>query len=169
MRVSTEESGTPHAGEPAFPDRKLTYLPAFSPDGAWVSYHSDDSGRAELVVAPFDESDGTAGRGTLVTTSATGPTGWHRTETSGVFALAYAVGPWRAEKVEVRTTPRLSISNPEPFLDFSKIRPHLVTLERRPDGRFLGIQQDAEEAGTRRMDLILNFDLELEKIGARSN
>lgn len=169
MRVSTEESGTPHAGEPAFPDRKLTYLPAFSPDGAWVSYSSDDSGRAELFVAPFDESDGTAGRGTLVTTSASGPTGWHRTDTSDVLALAYAVGPWRAEKVEVRTTPRLSISDPEPFFDFSELRPQLVALDLRPDGVWIGIQQDEEEAGTRRMDLILNFDLELKKIGGGSN
>jgi serine/threonine-protein kinase len=164
VRVPTEESGAPHPGVPAFPDRRGTYVPAFSPDGAWVSYSSNDSGRAELFVAPFDARDGSTGRATLVTSTATGPAGWYE-ESPGVFVLSYAVGPWRAEKVRVRTSPRLSISDPEPFMDFSGIRPQLVGLHLRPDGRWMGIQRDQEEAGTRRMDLILNFDRELEKIG----
>jgi len=169
VRVSTEESATPHSGEPMFPDRNRTSMAAFSPDGNWISYYSNDSGRSELFVAPFSEEDGTAGRPTPVASTAPGPTGWFESKSGDILYLAYLVGPWRADRVKVRTAPRLSISDPEPFMDFSKIRPHLAVLGRRPDGRFMAVQQDDEEAGTRRMDLILNFDRELEKIGTRSN
>jgi hypothetical protein len=169
MRVATGETGGPHRGEPLVPDRDRTNWAAFSPDGKWVSYHSDDAGRSELFISSFDTKNGSVGRPILVTSTATGRAGWFETKTAGVFDLLYSVSPWRGEKVTVRTTPRLSVSDPEPYRDFSKIRPGLIALERRTNGRFMGIQRDEEEAGTRRMDLILNFDLELEKIGGGSN
>jgi serine/threonine-protein kinase len=35
-------------------------MPAFSPDGKWLAYTSNESGRDEVYVRPFPRTEGTA-------------------------------------------------------------------------------------------------------------
>jgi hypothetical protein len=163
--VPLEDSGGPFEAVPLLPERKRTWEPRFSPDGRWVSYFSDDAGRKDLFLAPFS-AEGRLGRSVLVTTLASEVTRaeWRRTGTPDVFDLVYYVAPTRYEKVRIRTTPSLHVGSPEPYADASSVRPRLVLLRPVGDGRFLAIQQDDEEAGTRRIDLVLNFSQELQRL-----
>jgi serine/threonine protein kinase len=60
-----QQGGTWKAGAPErFLDSKFSDTqPAFSPDGRWLAYQSDESGRLEIYVRPFSEpSGGRAGK-----------------------------------------------------------------------------------------------------------
>jgi serine/threonine-protein kinase len=165
LLVHVEASGGPFEAVPFLPERKRAWDGSFSPDGRWVSYLSDDAGRKELFLAPFD-AEGQRGRPTLVTTltTETNTVHWMETGEPGTFDLVYPVAAGRSERVRVHTTPSLHLGSPEPFLDVSAVRPRLVVLRTLGGGRFLAVQQDDEEAGTRRMDLVLNFSQELRRL-----
>ena len=164
LRVGLEEGQGPFEGEPLLPRRERTSGARFSPDGNLVAYYSDDSGRNELFVAPF-RTDGTVGPSMLVHSGAQGGVAWLTTNTSGVFDLVFSVAN-EGRKVRIRTAPGVSISDPEPFLNLSKIRPSLVATTLLPDGRLFAIQNSEERPGLdRRIDLIVNFDSELARLG----
>ncbi|MDX1387568.1 MAG: protein kinase [Acidobacteriota bacterium] len=161
LRIPVEET----AGEltSILPQLKTATATGFSPDGKWIAYSSNDAGRSELFVASYAEN-GTVGRPTLVDAVPQLRTLWLETDRPDVFELVYLAAPHRSAKVTVRTTPRLSISDPEPYQDFSNLRPRILTADVLPDGRFLGIQQDSEESGTRQVHLVFNFDQELARL-----
>jgi hypothetical protein len=54
------DSDDPHPGTPKMilPVRANEQSPAVSPDGHWLAYRSDESGRAEIYVRPFPSLDG---------------------------------------------------------------------------------------------------------------
>jgi serine/threonine-protein kinase len=59
--------------EPFLPTPFVTILPAFSPDGRWLAYFSDESGKEGLWVAPFPGPGG----GWLVSSRGSSPI-WSR-------------------------------------------------------------------------------------------
>ncbi len=75
--------------------RFLEGRPAFSPDGRWIAYNSDESGRHEVYVRPFP---GPGGKWQISTTGGTFPT-WsengreifYRTFDSRIMVVTYSV------------------------------------------------------------------------------
>ncbi|MDX1390298.1 MAG: hypothetical protein R3344_14000, partial [Acidobacteriota bacterium] len=154
MRVPVE---TGEEVRSILPHLKTAWVAGLSPDGKWIAYFSSDSGRTELFVAAYSE-DGNVGRPTLVAAVPQSHVLWFETNLPDVYELAYLVSPDRAMRVTVRTTPRFSISDPEPKADLTEIRPRLTSVDVAPGGRLLAVQRDEEESGTHRIDLVFHFD-----------
>jgi hypothetical protein len=166
IRVDLEDGEGPFEGEPLLPGRNRTGGPArFSPDGKWLSYHSDDSGRDELFVAPF-RGDGSVGPSTLVAAPRFGGV-WAETGTPGVFDLAFVDSQNRSLRVTIRDRSGLTLSEPRLFHDLTAIRPPTAFSLQR-DGRVFGLQEPDDDAGlTRRIDLIVNLPAELSRLEKR--
>jgi serine/threonine-protein kinase len=71
------------AVEPVLTDRFAELHPAISPDGRWLAYQSDESGRFEVYVRPYP--DVTRARWQISTNGGTSPT-WRRDGRELVFA-----------------------------------------------------------------------------------
>lgn len=80
-RIESTGGQTARLGEPRSLIRQpgVQTAPVLSPDGRWVAYHSDESGRMELYVAPV-KPDGSLGTGRWPVTGegATGGARWSR-------------------------------------------------------------------------------------------
>jgi serine/threonine-protein kinase len=125
---------------------------AYSPDGQWIVYHSDDSGRSEVYVRP---RDGT-GRFQISTEG-------------GVEAcwvepgeIVYSNGR-KLMSVRVRTSPSFSASTPvllfeRNFADFDVAR----------DGRILLVETLDSAATAGRMNVVVNWLEEIRKQGRSS-
>jgi eukaryotic-like serine/threonine-protein kinase len=105
--------------------------PALSPDGRWLAYVSDETGRAEVYVQPYPKLDG---RWPISTTGGREPV-WSRDGRR----LYYRAGG-KLMAVEVTATPAFSVSAPAPLFD----DPFLSTMgeahtcyDATPDGRLL--------------------------------
>ncbi len=127
---------------------------AFSPDGLWLAYISDESGRMEVYVRPFP---GPGGKWQISTAGGAWPT-WSRSrrelfyrgEDGRIMVAAYAVEgeSFRAEK------PRVWSPGLVPQ------RPGGRTYDLHPDGeRVAVLKASGDEAEVRRdkVDLIVNF------------
>ena len=118
--------------------------PAFSPDGRWLAYTSNETGRREVYVRPF--SDGGA-KVQVSTDGGTEPT-WHPTGRE-IFFRAAASPSYRFLAVPIRTEPQLSAGNPRPLFetDFtinSEWAFHSYQLS--PDGERFLMARPIEEA-----------------------
>jgi serine/threonine protein kinase/Tol biopolymer transport system component len=140
--------------------------PTFSPDGRWLAYHSNESGRDEVYVRPFP------GPGARVTVSSAGgeTSAWSRARLELVFtapAFDYRrvlmVAPYRVENDSFRPEkPRLWAERG------SALR--LVLGQRiyalHPDGVRVAIAppSEGEAVGQNHLTLVLNFFDELRRI-----
>lgn len=139
--------------------------PNFSPDGRWLAYQSNETGRYEVYVRPFH------GRGDgwrISTGGGTFPT-WSRTKRELFYGLngqimvaAYAVevDAFRAEKPRLLPNARYTAAGPARMFDL------------HPDGeRFaVGPAPQAEENAKRdKLVVILNFFDELRRIAPATN
>jgi len=77
--------------------------PVFSPDGRWVAYVSDESGRSEIYVSPFPGP----GEKQAISTNGGSEPAWPRASKDLFYRSGDAV-----MAVEVRTSPALSVSKP---------------------------------------------------------
>ena len=111
------------------------FFPSFSPDGSFVVYCSNDSGRGEVYVRPYAGG----ARRQVSTQGGSGPR-WSRDGREIFF-----VSGDRIWTVPVRTTPTFSAGEPQELFTIpDDILPG--TLDVAPDGqRFLMIQQDPDE------------------------
>ncbi|HKY32388.1 MAG TPA: protein kinase [Candidatus Polarisedimenticolia bacterium] len=101
--------------------------PDFSPDGRWVAYTSNETGRAEVYVRPFQ------GSGAKYRVSTGGGTGavWSRDGRE----LFYAEGI-RLMRAVIATQPRFTASTPEPVVEnaqfvWERVRNYDVTSDGR--------------------------------------
>jgi roadblock/LC7 domain-containing protein len=62
-------------------------LAQFSPDGKWIAYESDESGRYEIYIQPFSALDGKAGGKVPVSDKGGGQVRWQR-DGKAVFYIA---------------------------------------------------------------------------------
>jgi len=134
--------------------------PNFSPDGRWLAYQSNETGRYEVYVRPFrDRGEGwqiSAGGGTFPTWSRTKPELFYGLD-GQIMVVAYAVegDAFRAEK------PR-----PLPNVLYSAAGPARM-FDLHPDGERFAVAPaaPAEEGAKRdRIVVILNFFEELRRI-----
>jgi Tol biopolymer transport system component len=123
---------------------------AFSPDGRWLAYVSDESGQFEVYVQPF------SGPGPKLQVSSDGgeePV-WSR---AGDELFYRANG--KMMTVAVRERPELTVGRPEPLFED---RFHDGNLPSRsydvaPDGRFVMAAEAELERAIHRLEVVLNW------------
>jgi len=127
----------------------------WSPNGEWVAYASDESGRWEVYVEPYPGP----GAKTMVSTEGGHQPLWSRDGAE----LFYRSGD-RMMAATIRTAPVFEVSNTEELFErrfLSRIDYRSYDVTR--DGRFLMIQEPQEPA-TLGINVVLNWFEELRQI-----
>lgn len=118
---------------------------AFSPDGRFLAYHSDESGKPQVYVQAFPgpgpRRQVSADGGRLPSWSGDGREIYFRNDDK---MMAAALLPGR-DLAATKARELLAAPFTQPWYDVT------------PDGRFLIIQWSAEERGSRQIDLVLNW------------
>ena len=148
--IGTEQGAKP---KPFMTGPKDERSPAFSPDGKYVAYMSDESGRYEVYVKPFPSGEGeqvSSGGGAI-------PIWSHRGD-----ELFFAAGV-DLMAVPVRTKPTLSIGQPKKLFARSLVqadRPEGLfdSYDVSADGqRFVLLQTVEEKTTTQKLTVIQNW------------
>jgi len=108
----------------------------FSPDGRWIAYQSDESGKTEIYVQPFDASSatkspaaGAAGVGKWMVSNGGGSSPLWRGDGKELFYLS---ADGMATAVELNTSGAFQAGVPKPLF---KVPAGLVNWDVTPDGR----------------------------------
>ncbi|MCU1262889.1 MAG: hypothetical protein JWO80_5774 [Bryobacterales bacterium] len=131
--------------------------PKFSPDGRWLAYASDESGRFEVYVQPYP---GPGGKGQVSTGGGTEPV-WN----PAASELFYRAGN-RMMSVSVTLQPAFSVGKPVvlfqgPWLPTPLSLPN---YDVSPDGqRFLMLKAADEDQGARQIVVVQNWFEELKQ------
>jgi serine/threonine-protein kinase len=134
--------------------------PMFSPDGRWIAYSSNESGRYEVYVRPFPGPGAkqiiSEGGGSYPTWSRTNHELYYGTPTGQIMAAAYVGegGTLRAEKPRPWAEARYALRGPNRMFDL------------HPDGRRFAVAP-AEPPDSARRDhigFIFNFLDELRRL-----
>jgi len=133
----------------------------FSPDGRWLAYVSDESGRDEVYVRPYPE----VGQKVQISSGGGSEVVWARSGRE----LFYRQGD-KMMSVPVETSPEFRAGAPELVFEeplASTFRAFgYPRYDVSPDGdRFLMVTQEAER-GSSQLSLVLNWFEELERITA---
>jgi serine/threonine-protein kinase len=149
-------------GDPLTPLLETSFgesYPQVSPDGRWLAYVSDESGRDEIYVRPFPEVDA-GGRWQVSTGGGTQPL-WARNGRELFYRTVEAV-----IAVPIETDPNFRQGNPEVVFEGNY---HLFqggpNYDVSPDGeRFLMIRQDEGASSTSQIIVVQNWFEELERL-----
>jgi Tol biopolymer transport system component len=129
--------------------------PAFSPDGKWIAYQSDDSGRPEIYVQRYP------GPGTraLISTNGGKEPVWSRDGRELFYREDTAL-----MAVRVETTDTLRAALPERLFDGPYVADNTghASYDVSPDGKFLMIRN--EGGGLTELRVVLNFAEELKAL-----
>lgn len=133
---------------------------SFSPDGRWMVYVSDESGRPEVYVQPYP---GPGGKWQISTEGGTEPV-WNRNGR----ALFYRSGN-RMMAVDVTTQPTFSAGKPRALFEgqyFASVFPLTGTAyDVSPDGqRFLMVKETAQTTAPVQINVVLNWHEELKRL-----
>jgi Tol biopolymer transport system component/tRNA A-37 threonylcarbamoyl transferase component Bud32 len=132
--------------------------PVFSPDGHWIAYVSDESGRSEVYVRPFP---GPGQKWTISTEGGTEPI-WPRKSNQIFYRNVDAM-----MVVDVKTTPEFSASKPRRLFEhaYERADAYWPNYDATPDGRRLlmlrGITQP--HVAQRQINVVLNWFDELKQ------
>jgi hypothetical protein len=143
--------------------------PKFSPDGKWLAYCSNESGRAEVFVQPFP---GPGPKTQISTDGGTDPV-WRRQGGE----LYYRVGD-KMMAVDVRTQPTFIAGRPRVLweghyshgMSSSCGSPGVTSFnyDVTPDGqRFLMVKDVDQDVASNRIEVVLNWTEELRRLAAR--
>ncbi|HEY3122847.1 MAG TPA: protein kinase, partial [Thermoanaerobaculia bacterium] len=126
----------------------------FSPDGRWVAYVSDESGRLEIYVVPFP---GPGGKWQVSTGIGGSVPHW----SADGRELFYVTGDRDLMTVEVKSGSEFQASSPKPLFSLSSLTSVTVFEVSRDGRRFLqGIPREATGSP---VTLVLNWTAELAK------
>lgn len=128
---------------------------SFSPDGRWVNFLSDESGRDELYVQRFSgpgawAEDAKAGRVQVSTSGARLPVWWSRDGKE----IRYVDADAQVVSVAVETTPSFSAALPKPLYSIKGLKTQGRTFT--PEGRLM-VVLDNEGGAITKIDLVVNF------------
>ncbi len=132
----------------------------FSPDGRWIAYASEETGRSEAYVRAFDPSGRLGPKIRLSTEGASRPR-WSRPARGGDLDLLYESPSDHLMAVRITTTPAVAISEPREVLDRADLG--ILGSDSFPDGRFLVIQKGEEERELRQINVVVNFQEEVRR------
>jgi len=140
--------------QPILASRFTLFNPALSPDGQWVAYRSQETGRSEIYASPYP---GPAGKFPLSTDGGTLPR-WSRSGRE----LFFRNGD-KMMAIDVQTSPQFRASTPK--LLFEK-RDANGSYDVGPDGkRFLMIKQPAvQQAAAEQVNVVVNWFEELRRL-----
>jgi len=131
--------------------------PSFSPDGRWMAFQSDESGRNEVYVQPFP------GPGSKVLISIQGGTepAWSRDG----YELFYRSGD-QMIAVAIMLQPTFRASKPQvlfekPYWSFGFLRNYDVTSDGR---RFLFLKESEQAATATHIEVVQNWTEELKRL-----
>ncbi len=129
--------------------------PAFSRDGKWIAYVSDESGQYEVYVRPFAGSGGkrqiSNGGGEEATWSPDGRTLFYRN-----------VLTWMS--VAVQTQPEFRAEAPKVMFEGPFLNVPGVSYDVMPDGQhFIMIEENQKQAPTTQLNVVLNWFEELKR------
>ena len=153
MTIDVHDDHQPHAflQTPA-----NEYGPTFSPDGRWLAYGSDESGRQEIYVRPFP---GPGGKTQISTEGGFEPV-WSRNGRE----LFYRNGD-KMMAAAVETTPTFAASKPNMLFEqhFEKgVFPFEANYDVSPDGqRFLFVMSPEGETAPMQINIVLNWSDEV--------
>ena len=137
--------------------------PAFSPDGRWIAYRSNESGTEEVYVRAFPDKGGkwliSTNGGMMAVWSRNGPELFYRTADQHIMVVAYTVkgDAFVADKPRVWTERRLAdayFQNLDIALDgkrFVALMPAVVPDEQRALNHVIFLQNFADEVRRRRV------------------
>jgi len=123
-------------------------LPSFSPDGHWIAYQSNQSGRPEVYVQSYPSP---GGRTKVSNGGGTQPL-WQKSGTEIVYRLGRAL-----MAVDVGTTPDFHAGTPVKLFD----SPNLL-YDVMPDGRFL-MRTISPLPPVTELEVVVNWFQELRK------
>ena len=151
----------PGAARPILNSRYAEIQPSVSPDGRWLAYAADSSGRHEIYVTPFPDG----GRRWLVSRDGGEHPLWSHDGRELYFRresrmMAAGVAPGESFSTE---PPILLFEARDTFDPMVNYR----STDLLPDGRFL-LFRDEDPLPPNRFDLILNFTSLLEEKAAGS-
>ena len=131
-----------------------------SPNGRWIAYQSDESGRAEVYLRPFPNVE--AGRWQVSTAGGDRPL-WARNGRELFYVTAGGL-----MTVPIEPTNAASMGKPGRLLDdryfFGALYFPGRTYDVSPDGkRFLMIKEAPEESSPSRLVVVLNWTEELKR------
>jgi serine/threonine-protein kinase len=135
--------------------------PVFSPDGQWIAYQSNESGRFEVYVRPFP---GPGGKWQISTEGGWAPT-WSRTRSEIFYASPdnrLMVAPYRIER-DAFTADRPRVWSERRFM----LRPGLGSFDLHPDGERFALAAAPENDRAIRQDklvFVFNFFDELRRL-----
>ena len=147
------------------------YSPKFSPDGRWLAYASDESGRVEVYVRPYPQGE----RFAVSTGGGNGPV-W-RPDGREIFFQELSGGV--AKLMAVPVTPEgdaLRLGKPVPLFDLRGPGPTGVIEEYAgsgnagagydilPDGKRFVMVRGADPQGAREIVLVQNWFEELKRL-----
>jgi Tol biopolymer transport system component len=121
---------------------------AFSPDGKWIAYHSDESGRFEIYVQTFPAT----GAKRQVSKAGGSHAKWRRDGKE----LFYLDGDRKMTAVEVKIGATFQVGNPEPLFD-THITNALVRYAVTRDGQRFLIPTPMGEAGSTPATVVINW------------
>jgi Tol biopolymer transport system component len=131
--------------------------PVFSPDGHWLGYASDESGRWEIYVQPYP---GPGGKSQISTDGGREPL-WNRNGRE----LFYRNGN-RMMAVDVTTQPTFSAGKPTTLFErqYRSTNASLPTYDVASDGqRFLMVKQGEQGTSATQINVVLNWFEELKR------
>jgi Tol biopolymer transport system component len=163
----------PQGAEPLINGPRREHSPRFSPDGRWLAYVSDESGRMEVYVRRVPQGE----RATVSTGGGSGPA-WSR-DGRELFFQSTADGVPRLMRVAVSMAgDRLQLGRPERLLDLRVPGPsgaieqyanstnQSVAYDVFPDGSFVMIR-GADPQGAREIVVVKNFYEEVRRLTSR--
>ena len=130
----------------------------FSPDGRWIAYQSDESGKDEVYVTAWT-AGGPDGEPLPVSVGGGSVPIW----APGGKGLYYFSPDRKVMSVSITRSPRLTASTPSVAWDLEALGIVGSLCDILPDGRLLAIQKAPGEDEISRFDLTVNFFDELQE------
>jgi dipeptidyl aminopeptidase/acylaminoacyl peptidase len=139
--------------------------PEFSPDGRWMAFASNESGRDEVYIT---ESPTPRAVYPVSTDGGTGPV-WSRDGTQLFYATSEEPDGLTVMAVTVRYDPRLTLSRPRrvisgDYLALASVRSYDFSDPPGAPPRFLLVHDPPDQHVTH-LNVILNWDMELRALG----
>jgi Tol biopolymer transport system component len=151
-----EKSGwKPGEPKPFVNSAFIEATPAFSPDGRWLAYQSNESGNFEVYVRPFPGPEGkwqvSTGGGSFPKWSRNGKELFYRTADSKIMVVTYAVSgdSFRADKPQ--------LWSPGQFTDRGI---DVYTFDLHPDGKRFAVLKTPgtdQNAAVNKVSFVFNF------------